>query len=82
VARRLSTAANRSGRNEVDGIIQQVNNVKDKYAEKGWKYTRVKDGQKVEVNTREAAFKMLDGLIKFKSMVDAGLKFDRTGCGE
>jgi len=82
VAHRLSTAPNHSGRKVVDDIIQQVNDVKEKYAQKGWKYTRVKNGQKVEVNIGEVAFKMLDGLVKFKNLVDAGLKFDPTGYGE
>jgi hypothetical protein len=82
VARRLNTETNCSGRNQVEGIIRQVDLVKEKYEKNGWKYVRVKNGQEVEINVRDAAFKMLDGLIKFKSLVDAGLKFDPTGYGE
>jgi len=66
----------------VTGVVHQINKVKELYKQRGGRYHKVKDGQSIEVNIRDKAHKMLNGVMQFKYLVDAGLKFDPTGYGE
>lgn len=67
----------------IAGIVEEViGKTQEKYKDykaSGWK---IKIGKgKSEINIRDEAKKILSSALRFKDLVDAGVKFDATGYG-
>jgi len=60
-------------------VIKQTEEKYKEYKERGLKIKRGKE--KSEINIRDEAKKILKSALRFKDLIDAGVKFDPTGYG-
>ena len=63
----------------VETVIKQTEEKYKEYKEGGFKIKR--GNGKSEINVRDAAKKILKSALRFKDLIDAGVKFDPTGHG-
>ena len=73
----LSSIENHQGRNPVYSVADETKKIYDESREAGWKMSRANG--KSEINLRAAAKKTLSAVLRFKTLVDAGVAFDPTG---